>query len=52
MVQFDSLGRPAFLHRTLNKFWPGAEAWPIERMTGPLPYRCVFMGGLPVALAF
>lgn len=39
MVQFDSLGRPAFLHRTLNKFWARAEAWPVERLTGPLPYR-------------
>lgn len=41
MVQFDSLGRPAFLHRTLNKFWAGAEAWPLERLTGPLPARWV-----------
>ena len=43
MIQFDGRGRPAFLHRTLNKFWPGAEAWPLERLTGPLPFRFVFM---------
>ncbi|KAI8474523.1 MAG: mannosyltransferase putative-domain-containing protein [Monoraphidium minutum] len=41
MVQFDALGQPAFLHRTLNKFWVDADAWPLERLTGPLPYRWV-----------
>ncbi|GBF90371.1 hypothetical protein Rsub_02477 [Raphidocelis subcapitata] len=41
MVQFDRLASPAFLHRTLNKFWPDADAWPVERLTGPLPYRWV-----------
>eukprot|EP00879_Flechtneria_rotunda_P004692 GHRR01004956.1.p1 GENE.GHRR01004956.1~~GHRR01004956.1.p1 ORF type:complete len:273 (+),score=72.34 GHRR01004956.1:114-932(+) len=44
MVQFDALGRPAFLHRTMNKFgWFGSkgEAWRIELMTGPLPRRWI-----------
>lgn len=39
MVQFDHLAQPAFLHRTMNKFGLDGEAWPLERMTGPLPGR-------------
>jgi hypothetical protein len=39
MLQFDAAGRPAFLHRTMNKFsWRG-EAWHIGLLTGPLPLR-------------
>ncbi len=39
MTQFDHLARPAFLHRTINKFWLESDAWPVELVTGPLPYR-------------
>jgi hypothetical protein len=39
MTQFDHMGLPAFLHRTINKFWLGSEAWPVELVTGPMPYR-------------
>lgn len=41
MVQFDALAQPAFLHRTMNKFSWGGQAWQLELLTGPLPLRCV-----------
>eukprot|EP00878_Enallax_costatus_P008903 GHUV01009307.1.p1 GENE.GHUV01009307.1~~GHUV01009307.1.p1 ORF type:complete len:671 (+),score=115.05 GHUV01009307.1:370-2382(+) len=41
MVQFDSAGRPAFLHRTMNKFNWNGEAWPLEMISGPLPARWI-----------
>jgi Mannosyltransferase putative len=39
MLQFDRLGRPSFMHRTMNKLQAGGEAWPLGMLTGPLPYR-------------
>lgn len=39
MLQFDHLGHLAFIHRTINKFWITQEPWPMDLMTGPLPYR-------------
>jgi hypothetical protein len=39
MLQFDATGQPAFLHRTLNKFNWGGEAWHIGLLTGPLTLR-------------
>ncbi|KAF6241948.1 mannosyltransferase putative-domain-containing protein [Scenedesmus sp. NREL 46B-D3] len=41
MLQFDAAGQPAFLHRTMNKFSWGGEAWHIGLLTGPLPLRWV-----------
>lgn len=39
MLQFDAAGQPAFLHRTMNKFSWGGEAWHLGLITGPLPLR-------------
>uniref|UniRef100_A0A383VV11 Mannosyltransferase putative-domain-containing protein n=1 Tax=Tetradesmus obliquus TaxID=3088 RepID=A0A383VV11_TETOB len=41
MLQFDAAGQPAFLHRTMNKFSWGGEAWHLGLITGPLPLRWV-----------
>lgn len=38
-LQHDNRGRPAFFHRTMNK-WHEAEVWPVELVTGPIPARC------------
>ncbi|GAX76846.1 hypothetical protein CEUSTIGMA_g4292.t1 [Chlamydomonas eustigma] len=38
-LQHDSWGRPAFLHRTINKYIIDAEPWAIEMVTAPIPYR-------------
>ncbi|KAL6765645.1 mannosyltransferase putative-domain-containing protein [Haematococcus lacustris] len=40
MVQWEPEGRgPAFMHRTMNKFSSAEDPWPIQLITGPLPYR-------------
>ena len=40
-LQHDSWGRPAFLHRTINKFAIDGEPWKIELVTAPMPSRFV-----------
>ena len=38
-LQHDSWGRPAFIHRTINKYTIDAEPWAIELITAPMPNR-------------
>ena len=38
-LQHDSWGRPAFIHRTINKYTIDAEPWAIELITAPMPSR-------------
>lgn len=38
-IQYDSWGRPAFMHRTINKWSLSGEAWPIELISAPMPRR-------------
>ena len=39
ILQHDSWGRPAFIHRTINKFSPTEEPVPLQLITAPMPYR-------------
>jgi len=38
-LQHDSWGRPAFLHRTINKYVIDEKPWNIELVTAPMPSR-------------
>ncbi|GAX81590.1 hypothetical protein CEUSTIGMA_g9018.t1 [Chlamydomonas eustigma] len=38
-LQHDSWGRPAFLHRIINKYSLASEPWPIHVITAPMTVR-------------
>ncbi|GAX76845.1 hypothetical protein CEUSTIGMA_g4291.t1 [Chlamydomonas eustigma] len=38
-LQHDSWGRPAFIHRTINKYEIDKEPWELEMITAPMPRR-------------
>ena len=44
-LQHDSWGRPAFIHRTINKYTIDGQPWAIELITAPMPSRWVSMRG-------
>ena len=38
-LQHDSWGRPAFIHRTINKYDHDRDPWKLEAVTAPMPLR-------------
>jgi hypothetical protein len=38
-LQHDSQGKPAFIHRTINKWHPESDPWKLELISAPMPIR-------------